>query len=76
MYRNVFVGFTVNIDHVVEIWELADMYQLEGLKHYCKQSIGMGLCDENVLLSRVLQEAEESNCPCDELKMMRCKEKE
>ena len=32
----------------------------------------MGLCNENVL-SRVLQEAEESDCPCDELKMCRKK---
>jgi hypothetical protein len=28
-------GFTVSLDDVVELWVLADMYQMEGLKHTC-----------------------------------------
>jgi hypothetical protein len=44
--------------HVVELWDLAEFYQLEVLKFHC-----MGA------LERVLQEAEET-CPCHELKRM------
>ena len=62
--------FTASIDDVVEIWGLADMYQLEGLKYSC---LGLGalerdLCEENV--SMILQEVEDLICPCDELKSM------
>jgi hypothetical protein len=60
--------FTVSIDHVVELWQLADMYQLEGLKCYCIGSLERGLCKENA--SQILQEAEELSCTCDELKKM------
>jgi hypothetical protein len=62
--------FTVSsIDDVVEVWALADMYQLEGLKYSCMGTLERGLCKENV--SEILQEAEEGLvCPCDELKRM------
>jgi hypothetical protein len=61
--------FTVsNIDHVVEVWALADMYQLEGLKYCCIGALERGLCKKNV--SEILQEAENLVCPCDGLKRM------
>ena len=61
--------FTVNIEHVVELWMLADMYQLDGLKFSCMGSLEGGLCEENV--SEILEEAENLSCPCcDELKSM------
>ena len=50
-------AYTVGIDDVVELWELADVYQLEGLKWTCMGSLERGLCDENV--SRILQETDE-----------------
>jgi hypothetical protein len=59
-------GFTVSIEHVVEQWELGDMYQLEGLKYCCMSALEMGLCEGNV--SQILQEADDLRCPCDELK--------
>jgi alpha-tubulin suppressor-like RCC1 family protein len=58
--------FTVSIDDVVELWGLADMYQMEGLKYSCMGTLERGLCEENV--SQILQEAEDLSCPCDELK--------
>jgi hypothetical protein len=60
--------FTVSsIDHVVEVWALADMYQLEGLKYSCMGALERGLLSkENV--SEILQEAENLVCPCDGLK--------
>ena len=64
-------GFSVYIDHVVQLWELADMYQLEGLKLSCLGSLERGIRDDNV--SRILQEAEDLECPCDELKRI-CRE--
>ena len=36
-------GFTVSVEDVVEQWELADMYQLEGLKYCCMGTLEMGL---------------------------------
>jgi RCC1 and BTB domain-containing protein len=60
--------FTVSIDDVVELWDLADMYQLEGLKYSCRGALERGLCEENV--SQILQEVENLSCPCDELKRM------
>jgi hypothetical protein len=60
--------FTVNIDDVVEVWALADMYQMEGLKYSCMGALERGLRKENV--SEILQEVEDLSCPCDELKRM------
>ena len=60
-------GFSVSIDDVVELWVLADMYQMEGLKLCCLGSLESGLCEENDA-SRILEEAEDLSCPCDELK--------
>jgi hypothetical protein len=64
-------GFTVSIDDVVELWGIADMYQMEGLKHSCMGALEMGLSEDNV--SEILQEVAELSCPCDELKR-RCHE--
>ena len=55
--------FTVNTDHVVELWQVADMCQLEGLKYSCIGSLERGLCVENA--SQILQEAENLSCPCE-----------
>jgi hypothetical protein len=60
--------FSVSIDDVVELWGLADMYQMEGLKYCCMGALKRGLCVENA--SHILQEAEDLSCPCDELKSM------
>jgi hypothetical protein len=60
--------FTVSIDDVVELWVLADMYQIEGIKLFCMGALERGLSEENV--SQILQEAEDLSCPCDELKRM------
>jgi alpha-tubulin suppressor-like RCC1 family protein len=59
-------GFTVSIDDVVELWGIADMYQMEGLKYCCMGALEKGLSEDNV--SEILQEVAELNCPCDELK--------
>jgi hypothetical protein len=58
--------YIISIDNVVELWSLADMYDLEGLKFYCISALEMGLCKDNV--SEIVQEVEELLCPCDELK--------
>jgi hypothetical protein len=59
-------GFTVSIDDVVELWVLADMYQMEGLKYCCMGALERGLCEANV--SQVSEDVEEMSCPCEELK--------
>jgi hypothetical protein len=59
-------GFTVSLDDVVELWVLADMYQMDGLKHSCMGALERGLSEENV--SEILQEVDGLSCPCDELK--------
>jgi hypothetical protein len=59
---------SVSIDDVVELWGLADMYQMEGLKYSCMGALERGLSEEKV--SQILQEAEDLSCPCDELKRM------
>jgi alpha-tubulin suppressor-like RCC1 family protein len=59
-------GFIVSIDDVVELWGLADMYQMEGLKYCCMGALERGLSAENA--SEILEEVEELSCPCDELK--------
>jgi hypothetical protein len=62
-------GFVVSLDHVLELWYLADMYELEGLKFYCIGALERDLfCRKNA--SQILQEAENLSCPCDELKRM------
>jgi hypothetical protein len=58
--------FTISIDHVVELWGLADMYLLEGLKYSCTGALEMGVCKDNV--SQIMQELEELCCECDGLK--------
>jgi hypothetical protein len=63
--------FTVSIDDVVELWVLADMYQMEGLKYCCMGALERGLSEANV--SEILEEVEEMSCPCEELKRM-CQE--
>ena len=40
-------GFIVSIDDVVNVWVLADMYQLEGLKLCCKASLQRDLCERH-----------------------------
>jgi RCC1 and BTB domain-containing protein len=37
--------FAVSIAHTVELWDLADMYQLEGLKLSCMSALERGLCE-------------------------------
>jgi hypothetical protein len=61
-------GFTVSLDDVLELWVLADMHQLEGLKYMCMGALERGLSEENV--SEILQEVKLLICPCDELKRM------
>ena len=61
-------GFTVSLNNAVELWGLADMYQMEGLKYCCMGALERGLCDENV--SEILEAVEDLSCPCDELKRM------
>jgi hypothetical protein len=58
-------GFTVSIDDVVELWEVADFYQMEGLKYSCMGVLERDLCEEN--LSQILQGVEDLSCSCDEL---------
>ena len=43
------------------------MYQMEGLKLCCLGSLKRDLCKKNDA-SRILEEAEDLSCPCDELK--------
>jgi hypothetical protein len=59
-------GFTVSIDDVVELWVLADMYQMEGLKYSCMGALERGLSEDNA--SEILEEVEDLSCPFDELK--------
>jgi alpha-tubulin suppressor-like RCC1 family protein len=61
--------FTISsIDYVLEIWALADMYQLEGLKYSCMGALERGLSGDNVL--EILKKAENLVCPCDGLLRM------
>ena len=59
----------MSIDDLVDVWVLADMYQLKELKLCCLSSLGRDLCEE-IQVSWILEEAEELSCPCDELKRM------
>ena len=53
---------------MVELWVLADMYQIEGLKYCCMGELEMHLSDDNV--GQILEEVEKLSCPCDGLKRM------
>ena len=48
-------GFSVSILDVVDVWALADMYQIEGLKCCCPVSLERDLCEEKYV-SRMLPE--------------------
>jgi hypothetical protein len=61
-------GFTVSIDDAVELWGLADMYQMEGLKYSCIGALERGVLSEAENISEIIQEVEELSCPCEELK--------
>ena len=63
-------NFSVRFVHVVELWELADMYQLEGLNFSCMSALERGLSDENV--SQIVKHVENLSCPCDGLKRICC----
>jgi hypothetical protein len=63
-----FDDYIVSIDDAVELWELADFYQLEGLKYSCIESLERGLDEDNA--SRILGEADDLSCTCDSLKRM------
>jgi hypothetical protein len=60
--------FVVSIDHVLELWYVADMYQLDVLKLFCMGALERDLCEE--IASQILKEAENLSCPCDGLKRM------
>ena len=60
--------FTIRIDDVVELWDLADYYQLEGLKYSCMGTLERCLSKNNA--PQILQEVEDLSCQCDELKRM------
>ena len=49
----------------MELWGLADMYQMEGLKYCCMGALERGLSD---YVSEIMQKVEELSSPCDELK--------
>jgi hypothetical protein len=54
--------------HLIELWQLADMYQLEGLKYACMGVLERDLCEE--IASQILQEIEDLSCPCEGLKSL------
>ena len=60
--------FVVNLDHVVELWGLAVMYQLVGLLKCCIGALEKGLSEKNVF--QILRKAKRLNCDCDDLRMM------
>jgi hypothetical protein len=61
--------FTVSSIHdVVELWGLADMYQMEGLKYSCMGVLERDLCEDDV--SQIVEEINSLSCPCDGLKRM------
>ena len=60
--------FSVCVEDIVEVWVLADMYQLEGLKLTCMGSLERGLCKESA--SDILEQADDLSCPCDGLKRL------
>jgi alpha-tubulin suppressor-like RCC1 family protein len=54
--------FTVSIDDAVELWVLADYYQMEGLKYCCMSALERGLTDEHA--SQILKEVRDLGSPC------------
>jgi hypothetical protein len=56
----------MSLDDAVELWVLADMYQMEGLKYSCMGALERGLSAENVF--EILEKVGDLSCPCDELK--------
>ena len=52
---------------MVELWALAIMYHLEGLKFYYLASLKRNLYEKNDV-SRIVGAAEDLSCPCDELR--------
>ena len=59
-----FDGFRVSFHEVAEMWRLADMYQMEGLKLCCLAALER----ENKDAKQILKDIESLSCPCDELK--------
>jgi hypothetical protein len=58
--------FTVSMDYVVELWYLADMYRMEGLKYSCMGALERGLSKD--IASHILQEVGEDLSCFDELR--------
>ena len=56
----------MSIEDVVDVWVLADMYHLEGLKFCCLPSLERNLWEENEV-PRILKEAKDLSCPCDDV---------
>ena len=61
-------GSTLKLQNLVELWQMADIYLLKGLKFSILGALERGLSEENV--SQILKEAEGLNCECDELKRL------
>ena len=61
-----FDDFSVDINDVVELWVLADLYQLEGLKYCCMGGLERGLKRERA--HQVLIELEGLDCECNGLR--------
>ena len=51
----------------MEVWELADMYQIGGLKYYCMGALERGLKSKENARGMLIA-LEGLSCPCDELK--------
>ena len=49
----------------MEVWQLVDMYKLEGLKYVYMGAMERGLCKENA--SEILNELDDFRCPCEGL---------
>ena len=59
-----------NVEDVIGLWCVADMYQIEGLKFSCMSRIER--CSSGECVFKVLEEAEDLDCPCEGLKSI-CK---
>ena len=59
-----------NVDDVVELWRLADMYQLEGLKYCCMNKLESSLNDDGFDMLLFLEQLENLSCQYDELKQI------
>ena len=60
-----FDGFTVKISDAVELYHLADMYQLDYLRYLCMTSLEKHLCHENAL--DILKKADSFGGTCRQL---------